>query len=171
MIDVDVLKERALKDPEIKAEYDLAVLLGAINPENVHEEVDFGAAVGQELGAGRYSPRLSTQNSWLSSFSNNNQAGRSNMPPLLAWALKVLGMTFEGFLAKNGISGADWNSFTTNNAPPWLSREIWRAIHSLGLEARRRFDHELAEIAAQIAAYPEPASPPKPKTFDSPSFG
>ncbi len=50
MIDVDVLKERALKDPKIKAEYDLAVLLGAITPENVHKEVDFGAAVGQELG-------------------------------------------------------------------------------------------------------------------------
>jgi antitoxin MazE len=59
MIDIDVLKERALKEPEIRAEYDLAVLLGAITPENVHEEVDFGAAVGQELGlAGRYSPRL-----------------------------------------------------------------------------------------------------------------
>ena len=58
MIDVDVLKERALKDPKIKAEYDLAVLLRAITPENVHEELDFGGAVGQEWSAEPYNPRL-----------------------------------------------------------------------------------------------------------------
>ena len=43
MIDIDVPKERALKAPEIKAEYDLAVLLRAITPENVHEDIELNA--------------------------------------------------------------------------------------------------------------------------------
>ena len=92
MIDVDVLKERALKDPKIKAEYDLAVLLGAITPENVHEEVDFGAAVGQELGARHGRPK-----SWDGlidsikvggvppDFFSPNKRGQGDIPPRVFW--------------------------------------------------------------------------------------
>jgi antitoxin MazE len=36
-------------EPVTSKEYDLAVLLAGITPENIHEEVDFGATVGQEL--------------------------------------------------------------------------------------------------------------------------
>ena len=48
---VDVREEagRVVIEPVTTREYDLATLLGAITPENVHEEVDFGAVVGQEL--------------------------------------------------------------------------------------------------------------------------
>ena len=48
---VDVREEsgRVVIEPVTAKEYDLKVLLGAITSENVHEEVDFGAAVGQEL--------------------------------------------------------------------------------------------------------------------------
>ncbi len=48
---VDVHEEggRVIIEPVTAKEYDLAALLGAITPENIHEEVDFGTAVGQEL--------------------------------------------------------------------------------------------------------------------------
>ncbi len=48
---VDVHEEggRVVIEPVTTKEYDLAALLGAITPENIHEEVDFGTAVGQEL--------------------------------------------------------------------------------------------------------------------------
>lgn len=48
---VDVREEagRVIIEPVTIKEYDLTALLGAITPENVHEEVDFGPAVGQEL--------------------------------------------------------------------------------------------------------------------------
>lgn len=48
---VDVREEagRVVIEPVTTKEYDLATLLEGITPENVHEEVDFGPAVGQEL--------------------------------------------------------------------------------------------------------------------------
>jgi antitoxin MazE len=48
---VDVREEdgRVIIEPVKAKEYDLAALLAGITPENIHEEVDFGAAVGQEL--------------------------------------------------------------------------------------------------------------------------
>lgn len=48
---VDVREEagRVVIEPVTTKEYDLAALLGAITPENIHEEVDFGTVVGQEL--------------------------------------------------------------------------------------------------------------------------
>ena len=48
---VDVHEEggRVVIEPVTTKEYDLAVLLGAITPENVHKEVDFRGTVGQEL--------------------------------------------------------------------------------------------------------------------------
>lgn len=48
---VDMREEagRIVIEPMTTKEYDLAALLGAITPENVHKEVDFGGAVGQEF--------------------------------------------------------------------------------------------------------------------------
>ena len=48
---VDVREESGciVIEPVKTKEYDLATLLSAITKENVHEEVDFGATVGQEL--------------------------------------------------------------------------------------------------------------------------
>ena len=48
---VDVREEagRVIIEPMKPKEYELAALLGRITPENVHEEADFGPAVGQEL--------------------------------------------------------------------------------------------------------------------------
>ncbi|GBQ51358.1 MAG: AbrB/MazE/SpoVT family DNA-binding domain-containing protein [Acetobacter fabarum] len=47
---VDVREEsgRVIIEPVTVAEYDLADLLAGITPENVHSEVNFGAAVGGE---------------------------------------------------------------------------------------------------------------------------
>ncbi len=48
---VDVREEAGcvVIEPVTTKEYDLAVLLAGITPENIHKEADFGAAVGQEL--------------------------------------------------------------------------------------------------------------------------
>jgi antitoxin MazE len=48
---VDVREEAGcvIIEPVTTKEYDLAVLLAGITPENIHKEVDFGASVGQEL--------------------------------------------------------------------------------------------------------------------------
>lgn len=48
---VDVREEagRVIIEPVKSKEYDLATLLSGITEENVHEEVDYGPAVGQEL--------------------------------------------------------------------------------------------------------------------------
>ena len=48
---VDVREEagRVIIEAVNPKEYDLAALLAGITPENVHEEADFGQAVGQEL--------------------------------------------------------------------------------------------------------------------------
>lgn len=48
---VDVREEagRVVIEPVTTKEYDLAVLLAGVTPENIHNEVDFGAAVGKEL--------------------------------------------------------------------------------------------------------------------------
>ena len=48
---VDMREEagRIVIEPMTIKEYDLAALLGAITPENVHKEVDFRGTVGQEL--------------------------------------------------------------------------------------------------------------------------
>ena len=48
---VDVREEagRVVIEPVTTKEYDLAALLQAITPENIHDEVDFGPAIGQEL--------------------------------------------------------------------------------------------------------------------------
>ncbi|WP_291366629.1 AbrB/MazE/SpoVT family DNA-binding domain-containing protein [Acetobacter sp. UBA5411] len=47
---VDVREEagRIIIEPVEKPDYDLADLLAGITPENIHEEVDFGAPVGKE---------------------------------------------------------------------------------------------------------------------------
>ncbi len=47
---VDVREEhgRIVIEPIRTVEYDLAHLLAGITPDNVHGEVDFGAAVGKE---------------------------------------------------------------------------------------------------------------------------
>lgn len=47
---VDVREEsgRIIIEPVTVTEYDLADLLAGITPENVHPEVNFGAAVGEE---------------------------------------------------------------------------------------------------------------------------
>ena len=41
-------KGRVVIDPIAHEEYDLADLLAGITPENIHDEVDFGAPVGNE---------------------------------------------------------------------------------------------------------------------------
>ena len=48
---VDVREQggRIVIEPIRTHEYDLAQLLAAITPENLHHEVDFGTPVGQEL--------------------------------------------------------------------------------------------------------------------------
>lgn len=48
---VDVREEhgRIVIEPIRSVEYDLAHLLAAITPDNVHVEVDFGGPVGKEL--------------------------------------------------------------------------------------------------------------------------
>jgi len=48
---VDVREEagRVVIEPVTTKDYDLAVRLAGITPENIHKEVDFGATVGQEL--------------------------------------------------------------------------------------------------------------------------
>lgn len=48
---VDVREEggRIVIEPVHPAEYDLAQLLSAITPDNVHAETDFGPAVGKEV--------------------------------------------------------------------------------------------------------------------------
>lgn len=47
---VEVREEngRVVIEPITREEYDLADLLGGITPENIHDEVDFGAPVGHE---------------------------------------------------------------------------------------------------------------------------
>jgi antitoxin MazE len=47
---VEVREEngRVVIEPIRREEYDLAELLAGITPENVHDEVDFGAPVGNE---------------------------------------------------------------------------------------------------------------------------
>ncbi|MCZ0964207.1 AbrB/MazE/SpoVT family DNA-binding domain-containing protein [Paracoccus benzoatiresistens] len=47
---VDVREDngRIVIEPVAREEYDLADLLAGITPENIHDEVDFGAAVGNE---------------------------------------------------------------------------------------------------------------------------
>lgn len=47
---VDVREEggRIVIEPVRPSEYDLAQLLARITPENLHADVDFGAAVGKE---------------------------------------------------------------------------------------------------------------------------
>lgn len=47
---VEVREEngRVIIEPIKREEYDLAELLAGITPENVHDEVDFGAPVGNE---------------------------------------------------------------------------------------------------------------------------
>lgn len=49
VVDVREQDGRIVIDPIRPNEYDLAQLLAAITPENLHGEVDFGAPVGQEL--------------------------------------------------------------------------------------------------------------------------
>lgn len=39
---------RVVIEPIEREEYDLAELVAGITPENIHEEVDFGAPVGKE---------------------------------------------------------------------------------------------------------------------------
>lgn len=39
---------RIVIEPVARQEYDLADLLAGITPENIHDEVDFGAPVGNE---------------------------------------------------------------------------------------------------------------------------
>lgn len=48
---VDVRSEagRVIIEPVKPKDYDLAALLSGITSENVHDEADFGPAVGQEL--------------------------------------------------------------------------------------------------------------------------
>ena len=48
---VDVREEdgRVVIEPITTRDYNLAVLLKGITPENVHREIDFGIAVGQEF--------------------------------------------------------------------------------------------------------------------------
>jgi Growth regulator len=48
---VDVREEagRVIIDPVKPKDYDLATLLSGITRENVHEEADYGPAIGQEL--------------------------------------------------------------------------------------------------------------------------
>ena len=41
-------KGRVVIEPIAPEEYDLADLLAGITPENIHDEVDFGAPVGNE---------------------------------------------------------------------------------------------------------------------------
>jgi antitoxin MazE len=41
-------KGRVVIEPIAHEEYDLADLLAGITPENIHDEVDFGAPVGNE---------------------------------------------------------------------------------------------------------------------------
>jgi antitoxin MazE len=41
-------KGRVVIEPIAHGEYDLADLLAGITPENIHDEVDFGAPVGNE---------------------------------------------------------------------------------------------------------------------------
>jgi antitoxin MazE len=41
-------KGRVVIEPIVPEEYDLADLLAGITPENIHDEVDFGALVGNE---------------------------------------------------------------------------------------------------------------------------
>lgn len=47
---VDVREDngRVVIEPIIREEVDLADLLASITPENIHDEVDFGAPVGNE---------------------------------------------------------------------------------------------------------------------------
>lgn len=47
---VDVREERGriIIEP-IRSEYDLAVMLAGITPENLHSEMDFGTPVGKEI--------------------------------------------------------------------------------------------------------------------------
>ena len=48
---VDVREEggRIIIEPIRSTEFDLTQLLAGITPENLHAEVDFGAAVGKEV--------------------------------------------------------------------------------------------------------------------------
>jgi antitoxin MazE len=48
---VDVREERGriIIEPIRSTEYDLAVMLAGITPENLHSEMDFGTPVGKEL--------------------------------------------------------------------------------------------------------------------------
>jgi len=47
---VDIREDngRIVIEPVARQEYDLADLLAGITPENIHDEVDFGAPVGNE---------------------------------------------------------------------------------------------------------------------------
>ena len=47
---VDVREEagRVIIEPVTTKEYDLATLLAAITPDNLHQETDFGPSTGQE---------------------------------------------------------------------------------------------------------------------------
>lgn len=49
LVDVREQDGRIVIVPIRNDEYDLAQLLAAITPENLHGELDFGAPVGQEL--------------------------------------------------------------------------------------------------------------------------